>query len=235
MSKPKLVVFASGTKDGGGSGFEQLVLNTQTGLLDAKIVGVVSNQARGGIKRIAERHRVPFSYFSWPPYGDAAMAYRHQVIALGAEWVALSGWLKPISGLNPIFTFNIHPGPLPRFGGQGMFGHHVHEAVIAAYRRDEVTHSAVTMHFVTQGGADEYDRGLKFFEYPVAITADDTDETLAARVNEYEHGWQSWVTNLVVHGEISWDGSGSVVVPDWYAQQPYCPAELRDCELAVSL
>lgn len=228
MRKQKLVVFASGTKDGGGSGFEQLILNVKTGVLDAVMVAVVSNHKDGGVRRLARAYAVPFSYFSWSSDGDVTMAYRRQVEILGVEWVALSGWLKPVSGLNPTRTFNIHPGPLPRFGGPGMFGHHVHEAVLAAHGRGEVTRSAVCMHFVTQGGADEYDRGPVFFEYPIAILPNDTAETLAARVNKVEHGWQSWVTNLVVHQQISWDGSGPVVVPDWYAWQPFCPAELRD-------
>ena len=231
MSKPKLVVFASGTKDGGGSGFEQLVLNARTGILDAEIVAVISNHKNGGVRRLADRYQIWFHHFSWPPVGDLDLAYRlvTRGYSVGENWVALSGWLKPVSGLDPTMTVNIHPGLTSRFGGKGMWGHHVHEATIAAFQRGEITHSAVTMHFVTQGGADEYDRGPKFFEYSVAILPDDTAETLAARVNKVEHGWQSWVTNLVVSEQISWDGSGQVVVPNWYARQPFCPTELCGC------
>ena len=226
MSKPRLVVFASGTKDGGGSGLFHLILNRNTGVLNADIIGVVSNHSHGGVRRIADQFSIPFEImshpFSAPHYRTAVSNFKSRPDA-----VTLSGWLKPVSGLDPALPLtNIHPGLLPRFGGQGMWGHHVHEATIAAFQRGEVTHSAVTMHFVTQGGSDEYDRGPKFFEYAVGISPDDTAETLAPRVNEYEHSWQSWVLDLVVTEQISWDGVNVVGVPDWYAWQPYCPAEL---------
>lgn len=227
-SKPRLLVLASGTKTGGGSGAEQLILQSRLGILKAEIIAVVCNHKDGGVRQLTTKYHVPFSHFSWPPNGDVSTAYQRQVEILGAEWVALSGWLKPVSGLDPTRTINIHPCVLPEFGGPGMYGHHCHEAILAAYQHGEVTHSAVTMHFVTQGGTDTYDKGPKFFEFPIPILADDTPETLGTRVNKFEHGWQSWVTNLVVHGVISWDGSGPVSVPDWYARQPFCPAELRD-------
>src|SRR5262249_41418476 len=99
-------------------------------------------------------------------------------------------------------TFNIHPGPLPEFGGAGLYGHHVHEAVMKAYRERRVTQSAVSMHFVTE----KFDEGPVFFSHPVEILPDDTPETLGARVNEAEHRYQPEITNLVIHGKISWDG-----------------------------
>ena len=110
-----------------------------------------------------------------------------------------SGWLKFVRGLDPARTVNIHPGPLPRFGGPGMFGHHVHEAVMAAYHRGEITQSAVTMHFVDDVA---FDNGPIFFQMPVLIRPDDDAETLAKRVNEKERAWQSHVLNLVVHRHI---------------------------------
>jgi len=95
-------------------------------------------------------------------------------------------------------TINIHPGPLPQFSGPKFYGHFVHEAVMAAYHRGEITHSAVTMHF-----ADEvYDRGPIFFVWPVQIYDGDTVETLAKRVNRDEHYWQSRVLNYVVHEQV---------------------------------
>lgn len=110
----------------------------------------------------------------------------------------LSGWLKLVSGLDPERTINIHPGPLPRFGGPKFYGHYVHEAVLAAYHRGEITHSAVTMHFVDP----EYDRGPIFFQFPVKIEPDETPDTLAAKVNRVEHKWQSEVLNHVVHYRV---------------------------------
>lgn len=207
MNKPKLLVFASGeaAPDKGGSGFKTLVESMVEGVLRAEIVGVVSNHIGGGVETKTRELNakygldIPFFHFQRP---HTAEGYRTFAEATGAEFVALSGWLRLVSGLNPKTTFNIHPGPLPRFGGKGLYGHHVHEAVLDAYRRDELTHSAVTMHFVTE----EYDRGPTIFSVPVPIEPGDTAETLGKRVNRSEHIWQPIITNKVVNGEIIWDG-----------------------------
>lgn len=203
----KIIVFASGTKEGGGSGFENLVNATRDGRLDAEITAVVSNHEHGGVREKADRLGIRFIHF--PTFAKASAgeaeprtAERYREIAESADLVCLSGWLKLVTGLDPAKTINIHPGPLPRFGGAGMYGHHVHEAVMEAYKRGEVTHSAVSMHFVTE----KYDEGPLFFSHPVPIMPDDTAETLAKRVNDAEHEWQPVITNKVLHGEISWDG-----------------------------
>src|SRR3989344_8767715 len=104
--RPKIIVFASGTKDSGGSGFENLVEATKSGVLDAEIVAVVSSQEFGGVRERATRLGIPFIYFSgsYDP-----KHYRRVVAETGAEWIALSGWLKLVKGLDPAKTFNIHP------------------------------------------------------------------------------------------------------------------------------
>lgn len=207
MKRKRILVFNSGS----GSGFQELVENSRTGILDADIVGLVSNKDKYTCIDRAFKLGItvapPMKYFE-------ACYYQALVKYFKADYVALSGWLKPVRGLNPSTTFNIHPGPLPLFGGKGMYGHHVHEAVIAAYRRGEITHSEVCMHFVT----DEYDQGPVFFRYPILIRPNDDADSLGARVNKIEHGWQSYITNLVVHGKISWDGvdPSSLKVPKDY-------------------
>jgi len=197
MNKPKIIIFSSGTQTGGGSGFENMANATKNGILNADISAVVSNYENGGVREKADRLGIKFIYFPAPYTKE-----KYQEIAKDAALVCLSGWLKLVSGLNPKKTINIHPGPLPRFGGAGMYGHYVHEAVMKAYKNGEVTHSAISMHFVT----DEYDRGPLFFSEPVEIFPDDTPETLAKRVNEAEHKWQPIITEKVLEGAISWDG-----------------------------
>lgn len=233
-NKKKIIIFASGTKDGGGSGFENLVNATKNGILDAQISAVVSNHENGGVREKADRLGVPFVFFPARKIPDSgefvdkegnpidrsefATAENYCKLTEGADLVCLSGWLKLVTGLDPRKTINIHPGPLSRFGGAGMYGHHVHEAVMEAYRNGEIdpktgqthstgsgqaiTHSAVSMHFVTE----KYDEGPLFFSQPVPILPDDTAETLAKRVNEAEHQWQPLITNKVLQDEISWDG-----------------------------
>lgn len=199
LMKKKLIIFASGSKVGGGSGFANLVNASRDGRLNAEIMMVVSNHENGGVRQHADKLGIPFRHFP-APY--TALNYRE--IVRGSDFVALSGWLKMVEGLDPKTTFNIHPGDTHKFGGHGMYGHHVHEAVIEAYKRGEVTHSAVTMHFVTDDR--QYDRGPVFFQVPVDIFPEDTAETLAKRVNESEHLYQPVVTNAVIEGRIYWDG-----------------------------
>lgn len=206
MNKPTLIIFASGSKTGGGSGFENLVNASRSGILSADIIAVVSNHENGGVREKADRLQIPFIHFDGPWTKE-----QYRRVAEGADYVALSGWLKLVSGLDPRRTINIHPGPLPRFGGKGMHGHHVHQAVMEAYRRGEVTHSAVSMHFVTE----KYDEGPLFLSVPVLINPDDTPETLGHRVNLVEHDYQPRVTNDVILGRIRWDGENpdSLLIP----------------------
>jgi phosphoribosylglycinamide formyltransferase-1 len=195
--KPNILVFASGTKNGGGSGFELMVkaARAEPPILNAWICAVVTNHFAGGVWQKAAALGVPAEYWAGP---YLAGGYQNLVKYFNADYVMLSGWLKLVAGLDPARTINIHPGPLPRFGGPNLYGHYVHEAVLEAYRRGEITHSAVTMHFVDA----KYDRGPVFFARPVAIEPGDTPETLAAKVNRVEHEWQARVLNYVVQGQV---------------------------------
>ncbi|TSC87143.1 MAG: phosphoribosylglycinamide formyltransferase 1 [Parcubacteria group bacterium Gr01-1014_8] len=219
MSKPKLLIFASGTKIGGGSGFENLVQASRSGALGTEIVGVVSNHENGGVRERADRLGVPFIYFGGP---WEAEHYQRVVKDSGAEWVMLSGWLKFVKGLDPMRTFNIHPALLSfdhgRFGGPGMYGHHIHEAVAEALEKGEITNSGCSMHFTTE----EYDRGPIFFEYRVPLEKGMTAETIAKVVQAAEHEWQPKITNMVVHELIRWDGkdANTLVVPKGYSFLP---------------
>ncbi len=217
MSKPKLGIFASGSDTGGGSGFENLVLASRDGTLNAEICAVISNHQNGGVRTRADKLNIPFLHFPKP---WTAEAYQQFAQESGADFFALSGWLKLVTGLDPETAFNsrtvfnIHPGPLPEFGGPGLYGHRVHEAVIAARDRGKITHSAVCMHFVT----GEYDRGPVFFRCAVTIADSDTPDTIGRAVNKQEHIHQPPITSLVVNGQISWDGvnADSLTVPAGY-------------------
>ena len=197
----ELLIFASGGKEpkSGGSGFENLYTSYRCFGQRVKIAAVVSNHPQGGVWARAKRLNVPFIHFPAP---WTAEKYQWLVRLTKADFTALSGWLKPVTGLDPRTTFNIHPAPLPQFGGKGMYGHHAHQAVIDAFRRGEITESAVTMHFVTE----KYDDGPVFFTHPVPIFSGDDADSLGQRVLGVEHFFQPMITEKVVLGEISWDG-----------------------------
>jgi phosphoribosylglycinamide formyltransferase 1 len=202
---PRILVFASGGKNPnqGGSGFETLVWNTSLNppILDAEIVGVVSNHESGGVKTKADKLGISFECFKGPYYSEN---YQKVIKKFSPDFIILSGWIKMFFGFDPKKTINIHPGPLPYTAGK--YGHHVHEAVLEAYKKGEITQSAVTMHFVNE----KYDDGPKIVEWPVFIKPDDTAETLAKRVNEIERVIQSYYLNLVVHDEIWVSEKGKV-------------------------
>ncbi|KND47505.1 MAG: phosphoribosylglycinamide formyltransferase 1 [Parcubacteria bacterium C7867-004] len=197
---PRLLVFADGTETGGGSGFANLVRRARSGSLDATIVGVVSSHENGGVRGYADEFNIPFRHM--PKWDRTEDGYRFLVRFFSSDFVALSGYTKLARGLDPRTTFNIHPGPLPQFGGKGMHGDHVHEAVLAAYQRGELTHTEVCMHFVTE----KYDEGPVFLRVRIPIHEDDTVETLRTRVNRAEHEWQPKFTRFVMLGLIAWDG-----------------------------
>lgn len=219
--KPRVLIFASGTETGGGSGFENLVKHARSPFraLTCDIMGVVSNHEEGGVYARAERLGVPFIYFNGP---WNAKEYQRIVESSGAEWVLLSGWLKLVSGLNPQKTINIHPALLSQlggqFGGEGMYGMRIHKAVHAALQNNEITESGISMHFVTE----EFDEGPVFFEHRVSVTPQMTPEQIQKKVNALEHHWQPRITNMVLHGKISWDGVDpeSLQVPDGYQFLP---------------
>ncbi len=212
--KPNLLIFASGTKDGGGSGFGSLVDAQKCKMLDANISGVVSQYKSGGVNKIAEANGV---HFFWFPGPYDFRNYNYVIREYDSEWVALSGWTKKIEGHDPEKTFNIHPARIV-FGGEKMYGVYVHQAVIDAYRKGLIEDTAFCMHFVTE----EYDQGPVFFEYPIPVYMTDTPERLQKRVKLYEHIFQWSITNLVIHKKISWDGKNpdSLVVPSGYRFLP---------------
>ncbi len=203
MEKPKILVLASGDASGGGSGFQEMVERSRTKppILDAEIVAVVSNHPNGGVRQKADKLGIPFILFRGP---YTAEEYQRLVADTGAQFVMCSGWLKLVLGLPEWMVINIHPGSLPLFGG--LYGHHVHEAVIEAYRKGEITQSAVSMHFVNE----EYDKGAGIVQIPVLIRPEDDPESLAARVLKVEHNYQSLVLNEIVHGRIFLDTEGQV-------------------------
>lgn len=196
-TEPRILVFAAGSATGGGSGFAKMVEMRREGVLRANIVGVISNHGGGGVAAKASRLGVHFGHWTGP---FTAEGYQQWVRTFDADYVMLSGWLKKVSGLEMARTVNIHPGPLPLTAG--LYGHHVHERVMAAYRAGEIDASAVNIHFVDE----EYDTGPIAHMVRVEILPGDTPDTLGGRVNACEHVWQSHILNQIVHGSIRLEG-----------------------------
>ena len=167
---------------GGGSNLQALLdsLAREPSTPPARVVLVVSNRAGAGALERARRAGIPTHILA-----DPADAAELQAALDGARTglVVLAGYLKKVPRA-VVARFrhrmiNIHPAPLPQFGGPGMYGHRVHEAVLAS----GVAASAATIHYVDE----EYDRGPIIAQRPVPVAPGDTAETLAARVLAVEH------------------------------------------------
>ncbi|MBM3272666.1 hypothetical protein FJY94_05360 [Candidatus Kaiserbacteria bacterium] len=223
--KPKILVFGGPGKDS-GEGPENLVISTRLTKskfceLDADIVGFVSTRQGGGLEQRATRLAVPFIHMESPFTADAYSAVMHE---RNAEWAACSGWPRYVCGIDPARAFNIHPAPLRdwrdrMYGGQGMYGNAVHELVASEIAVGRERHIGICMHFLreAEGSQDPYYKGPVFFQCVELFgnEMEPTMENVRARVRRLEYLWQPRITNLVVHGDIRWDGKdpASLVVP----------------------
>jgi len=175
-------VFASGR----GSNFQAILSAIERGILPARVTVLLSNRSDAGAFEIANAYSIPTVHLSQKQFADEALyaAAMLQVLrSHNVELIALAGYLKKIPSI-VVREFrrrilNIHPALLPAFGGQGMYGHYVHEAVLAS----GVKLSGATVHLVDE----EYDRGPIVLQKTVAVDEHDTPETLAAKVLTVEH------------------------------------------------
>jgi phosphoribosylglycinamide formyltransferase 1 len=166
----RLVVLVSG----GGTTLQNLIDRIADGRLAARIVGVVASRAdAGGVGR-AERTGIPVAVVErGKGFADRVWA---AVRSFDPQLVCFGGWLHllPIPADFHHRVLNIHPSLLPAFGGKGMYGHHVHEAVIQSGAKV----SGCTVHFAD----DTYDTGPILVQKCVPVLDDDTPDSLAARV-----------------------------------------------------
>ena len=168
---------------GGGTNLQALIDAHERGDLPAPIVLVISNRASAGALERARRHAIATAHVGRKRYPDPSARILELLAEHRVDVVVLAGWLKLIDprllAAYPARVINIHPGPLPRFGGKGMYGTRVHEAVLEA----GVSHSGPTVHLVDE----RYDEGPQLAHTPVPVEPGDTAQTLQERVLRAEH------------------------------------------------
>ncbi|MCU0704504.1 MAG: phosphoribosylglycinamide formyltransferase [Fimbriiglobus sp.] len=169
----RLAVLLSGS----GSTLQNLLDRCADGRLRAVVVGVVSSRADVfGVER-ARRAGAPVAIAEKTSRSDTAFAAARE---WAADLVVCAGWIHLLK-VPPDFrgrVLNVHPSLLPKFGGKGMYGRHVHEAVLAAGE----TESGCTVHLVD----DTYDTGPVILQTRVPVLPTDTPDTLAERVQAAE-------------------------------------------------
>ena len=194
-------VFASG----GGSNFQSLIDRKNVGDLHVDLsVLVVNNSGAGAVER-AKRNGIPVVHCA-PSHFDDEQRYTEELQRhlerYRIELIVLAGYMKKLPRAI-VLNFrnriiNIHPGLLPAFGGKGMYGAKVHQAVLDYGAKI----SGITIHFADE----EYDHGPIILQATVPVMDDDTVETLAARVLTIEHENLWRVVEAVGGGSVRVEG-----------------------------
>ena len=204
MRKPRLGFLASH----GGSNMQAIIDACKEGRLDAEPAVVISNNSDSTSLGRARREGIPGYHLSGKTHPDPEQLDTAILQALqdhDVDLVILAGYMK-LLGPKTLERFrrrilNIHPALLPKFGGKGLYGRAVHEAVLAG--GEKVT--GVTIHLVDE----RYDRGPIVAQCEVPVVEGDTPDSLAARVLESEHRLYADTLQRIVRGEIDLDEIGS--------------------------
>lgn len=173
----KIAIFASGS----GSNAENII---QYFIQKPEICvkRIFSNVPDAYVLERAKKYNLPTVIFNKEELRNPEKILR-QLQEEEIDFIILAGflWLMPpcITAAYPNRIVNIHPALLPAYGGKGMFGQHVHEAVLAAGEKE----SGITIHYVN----DRYDEGTTIFQARCPVLPEDTPEDLAARVHELEY------------------------------------------------
>jgi len=168
---------------GGGTTLMNILEYINQGRLNAKVAVTISSRSTvAGIERAknAGLNVKIIRKKDYPDIDDFSKCIEEELIAANVDLVVQGGWLC-LWKIPPRYenrVMNIHPALLPSFGGKGMWGHHVHEAVLAAGCKV----SGCSVHFCT----NEYDKGPIIVQRACEVKDDDTPDTLAARVFEQE-------------------------------------------------
>jgi phosphoribosylglycinamide formyltransferase-1 len=184
---------------GGGRTLMNILEYIKKGQLNARVALVISSRSTvAGVERAknAGLNVKIIRKKDYPDIDEFSRRLEEELVAANVDLVIQGGWLClwKIPARYENRVMNIHPALLPSFGGQGMWGHHVHEAVLAAGCKV----SGCTVHFCT----DEYDRGAIIVQRVCPVKQDDTPDTLAARVFEQECVAYPDAINLFAQGKI---------------------------------
>lgn len=184
-----------------GTNLQAIIDACKDGYLDAKPGVVISNNSDSGALKRAGEEGIPNYHLSsktHPDPQDLDKAILDVLTKHKVDIVILAGYMKKLGPATlSIYRgriLNIHPALLPRFGGKGMYGKHVHEAVLAA--GESVT--GVTVHIVNE----EYDQGPIVAQSKLPVLKDDTAESLEKRVLERGHEFFVEVLQKISRGEI---------------------------------
>jgi phosphoribosylglycinamide formyltransferase-1 len=171
----KIVVFASGS----GSNAENIIKHFKETKI-AEVVSVFTNNPNAKVIERAKNHQIPVEIFSKNELLERNILQKIQKI--DPDLIVLAGFLlkfpENIIELYPNKIINIHPALLPNYGGKGMYGIHIHRAIVNNKEKE----TGISIHYVNE----HYDEGGIIFQANVALTDEDTPETVAEKIHELE-------------------------------------------------
>lgn len=171
----RLAVFVSG----GGTNLQRIAEYFAPNP-EVEIACVVSNNKDAYANQRAKNLGIPLKLIDRQMFNDKS--FSEELKSLHVDLIVLAGflWLVPQHLIDafPNKIINIHPALLPKYGGKGFYGHHVHEAVVAAHEKE----SGITIHYVNE----RYDSGNIIFQAKVALSRNDTPDDVAAKIHVLE-------------------------------------------------
>ncbi len=171
-----LIIFASGAGTNAAAIIAHFKKNGK-----AKVSLIVSNKEDAGVLEIAKREEIPFLIINKQTFNETLLI--EQLSDHNPSLIILAGFLWKIPGALvrafPDKIINIHPALLPGYGGKGMYGHHVHHAVITANEKE----SGITIHYVNEA----YDEGSVILQARCKVEKNDAPDDLAGRIHKLEH------------------------------------------------
>jgi phosphoribosylglycinamide formyltransferase-1 len=184
----QIVIFASGS----GTNAQKIIEYFSNSDL-ARVVKIFSNRSDAYVLQRACRMNIPAVVFNKADFYENDLIF-HQLFDLQPDLIVLAGFLwkvpEKIVHAFPKRIINIHPALLPKYGGKGMYGDHVHRSVIENREKE----SGVTIHYVNEN----YDEGAFIFQAQCGIDVNDTPETLAKKVHALEYEYYAKTIEMVL-------------------------------------
>ena len=178
----KIAVFASGAGSNAAKIIEASLQKGKDGNKPFEVALIVCNKPGAGVLQIAEKNNIPTLLIEKEKF-FRGNGYVDELKQAGIDFIVLAGflWKIPDSLIKayPRKIINIHPALLPKYGGKGMYGQFVHEAVLSNKEKE----SGITIHFVDE----HYDNGDIIFQVRCPVMEKDTPGLLAQRIHKLEH------------------------------------------------